>query len=130
MRHKLAYLVIFIVGLGTGASISRVGAAENAPKPAYLIVSSDRNPGVSSTDYAAYQQAAGPLARAAGLTMTASAQQPVVFEGTWPYQTLAIERFDSMDALKAFWYSDAYQAAKKLREGLSTVNFIVGVESN
>ncbi len=130
MRRNLAYLVIFIFGIGTGASFSLVGAAENALKPAYLIVSSDRNPGVSSTDYAPYQQAAGPLARAAGLTMTASAQQPVVFEGTWPYQSLAIERFDSMDALKAFWYSDAYQAAKKLREGLSTVNFIVGVESN
>jgi uncharacterized protein (DUF1330 family) len=130
MRNKLAYLTIFIFGLGTGASLSNVGAAENAPKQAYLIVSSDRNPGVSGTDYAAYQQAAGPLARAAGLTMTASSQQPVVFEGTWPYQTVAIERFDSMDALKAFWYSDAYQEAKKLREGLSTVNFIVGVESN
>lgn len=130
MQHKLAYLVIFIIGLGTGASLSRVGAAENAPQPAYLIVSSDRNSGVSGADYAAYQQAAGPLARAAGLAMTASAQQPVVFEGTWPYQTVAIERFDSMDTLKAFWYSDAYQSAKKLREGLSTVNFIVGVEGN
>lgn len=130
MRRKLAYLFVFVFGLGTGATLSGVRAAENAAKPAYLIVSSDRNAGVTSADYAAYQQAAAPLARAAGMVMTASAQQPVVFEGSWPYQTLAVERFDSMDALKAFWYSDAYQAAKKLREGLSTVNFIVGVESN
>lgn len=130
MSRKLAYLIIFMLGLGTGATLTSVGAAENTPKPAYLIVSSDRNTGVTGADYAPYQQAAGPLARAAGMAMMASAQQPVVFEGTWPYQTLAVEQFESMDALKEFWYSDAYQAAKKLREGLSTVNFIVGVESN
>ena len=33
-----------------------------------------------------------------------------------------------MAVLKEFWYSDGYQEAKKLREGLSKVNFIVAVE--
>lgn len=130
MRRNLAYLLVFVLGAATGATLGNVGAAENAAKPAFLVVSSDRNPGVTNADYAAYQQAAVPLARAAGMAMAASAQQPVVFEGSWPYQSLAVERFDSMAALQEFWYSEAYQAAKKLREGLSTVNFIVGVESN
>jgi uncharacterized protein (DUF1330 family) len=35
-----------------------------------------------------------------------------------------------MEELKAFWYSDAYQAAKKLREGLSEMNFIIAVEAD
>ena len=130
MRKIISSLLVFACGIGFGVSLGSVGAAENPVKPAFLIVSSDRNTGVTAADYAAYQQAAGPLARAAGLSMTAGAQQPVVFEGAWPYQTLAVERFDSMEALKAFWYSAAYQEAKKLREGLSTVNFIVCVEGN
>ena len=33
-----------------------------------------------------------------------------------------------MAAVLEFWYSDAYQEAKKLREGASKVNFIVAVE--
>ena len=35
-----------------------------------------------------------------------------------------------MDVLKEFWYSDDYQAAKKLREGLATVNFISAIEAD
>lgn len=130
VQKYISYLVIFITGLGLGATFSSVGAAENAAKPAFLIVSSDRNPGVTAADYAPYLQAASPLASAAGLTMEASAQTPVVFEGDWPYGNLAVERFASMEALQEFWYSDTYQAAKQLRAGLSTVNFIVGVEGN
>lgn len=41
-----------------------------------------------------------------------------------------LEVYPSMDALKQFWYSDAYQQAKKLREGLSTVNFIMAIEAD
>jgi len=35
-----------------------------------------------------------------------------------------------MISLTDFWYSEGYQAAKKLREGLSTINFIVAIEGN
>ena len=37
--------------------------------------------------------------------------------------------FPSMQALKDFWYSDAYQAAKKHRDGQLDVNFIVAIEA-
>ena len=33
-----------------------------------------------------------------------------------------------MKALKDFWYSDGYQKAKKLREGVAKINFIVALE--
>jgi uncharacterized protein (DUF1330 family) len=62
--------------------------------------------------------------------MIATSQAPEVLEGNWPYGNVAIERFDSMQALREFWYSDGYQEAKKLREGLSTINFIVAVEGD
>lgn len=128
MKQLLGTALVFAAGLGLGATLSVAGAAGNPVKPAYLIVSSDRNPGVTAADYAPYQQAAGPLARAAGLSMTAAAQEPLVLEGNWPFRNVQIERFDSMAALQEFWYSDGYQNAKRLREGLSTVNFIVAVE--
>lgn len=35
-----------------------------------------------------------------------------------------------MQAIGDFWYSDGYQAAVKLREGLSTINFIVALEGS
>lgn len=127
MKTALPYFTIFALGIGLGTTITIAGAAEDAPKPAYLIVSSDRNPGA---DYGPYGRAAGPLAAAAGLQMLASAQEPVVLEGNWPYKNIVLEVYPSMDVLKEFWYSDGYQAAKKLRDGLATVNFIIAIEAD
>ena len=51
-------------------------------------------------------------------------------EGSWDHHhpMITIERFESMAALKSFWYSEAYQKAKRLREGHLDVAFIVAVE--
>jgi len=130
MKKILGGSMLFVLGSVFGLTLSGVWAADESPRPAFLIVSADRNTGVSNEDYAPYQQAAGPLARAAGLSMVATSQTPEVLEGTWPYGNVALEQFASMEALKEFWFSDDYQAAKKLREGLSTINFIVAVEGN
>ena len=127
MKRIFPPLAIFFLGLGLGTSISLVGAAEDPVKPAYMVVSSERHPGA---DYGPYLSAAGPLARDAGLQMLASAQEPLVLEGSWPFKKMTLEIYPSMDALKDFWYSDAYQEAKKLREGLATVNFIVAIEGD
>ena len=127
MKTALTYFTIFALGIGLGTTITIAGAAEDAPKPAYLIVSSDRNPGA---DYGPYGRAAGPLAAAAGLQMLASAQEPLLLEGNWPYKNIVLEVYPPMDVLKEFWYSDDYQAAKKLREGLATVNFIIAIEAD
>ena len=128
MNSKIiSAMVIFILGMGLGISINIAGAAESDIKPAYMVVSSDRNP---NADYGPYSRAAGPLARDAGMQMLASGQEPLVLEGTWPYKNMTLEIYPSMEALKDFWYSDEYQDAKKLREGLSNVNFIVAIEAD
>ena len=127
MKKIITGVALFALGTGFGVTLSNVGAAEQAAKPAFLVVSSDRHPGA---DYGPYQAAAGPLARAAGLSMVATSQAPEVLEGNWPYGNVAIEQFASMAALKSFWYSDGYQTAKKLREGLADVHFIVAVEGD
>ena len=66
---------------------------------------------------------------AAGLEVVARSPKVTVLEGEWPYEEgITIEKFRSMAAVLEFWYSVAYQEAKKLREGASKVNFIVAVE--
>lgn len=136
MKKIIPYCVTLIIGILFGASISLVGAQEesqanaSAAKMAYLIVSSDRLPGVTGADYGPYLAAAGPLAQTAGINVVAAAQEPLVLEGTWPHKNVMIETFPSMEELKKFWYSEGYQEAKKLREGLAKVNFILAVEGN
>jgi uncharacterized protein (DUF1330 family) len=127
MTKILTFLSVFGLGALFGTTITGAGAAENATKPAYMIVSSQRLPGA---DYGPYSAAAGPLARDAGLQMVASSKEPVVLEGDWPYKNVTLEVYPSMEEIKAFWYSDAYQTAKKLREGLAEVNFIIAVEAD
>ena len=112
--------------------LTKLLRAKRTPRPKQtnspvLVVVGLRNPGA---DYGPYSEAAGPLARDAGLQMLSSGQEPLVLEGSWPYKNLTLEIYPSMSALKDFWYSEAYQQAKKLREGLATVHFIVAVEGN
>jgi len=134
MKKIISYSLTLTIGILFGASISLVGAQEESPsssettKLAYLIVSADRLPGVTNEDYTPYREAAGPLAQAAGINVIAPAQAPTLLEGTWPHKNVMIETFPSMEALKTFWYSEGYQSAKKLRDGLSKVNFIMAVE--
>ena len=110
-------------GLGRGTSARQ----ETAP-PAYLVVSSDV---INPEAMGRYGAAAGPLAAVAGVEVLAGRPDPTVtvLEGDWPYaEGIVIERFNSMSALKDFWFSDSYQEAKKLRAGALKVNFIVAVE--
>ncbi len=98
-------------------------------KPAFLVVSIDRRPDTDAEAMAAYGEAAGPLAREAGLAIVARGV-PTVLEGEWPSESVTIERFPSMEALLGFWYSDGYQEAKKHRDGQLDVHFIVAIEGN
>jgi uncharacterized protein (DUF1330 family) len=102
-------------------------AAQEAP-PAYLIVSAQTH---EPDKMGAYRDAAVPLAQQAGLEMVAHSRVGFeLLEGEWPYEGfVAIEKFDSMQALKDFWHSHGYEEAKKLRAGIFEANFIVAVEA-
>ena len=95
-------------------------------KPIYLVVSGRV---LQPEKIAPYAEASGPLAQAAGLEFLGHSK-PVLLEGKWPYDDgmVAIEKFDSKEALEKFWHSDAYKEAKKLREGVVDIDFIVAVE--
>ncbi len=127
MKNYLKWVGVLGLGVVAGSVATSVIAQPESIKPAFIIVSSDPSPNADPEALRAYTEAAGPLAREAGIQMLARGEVTVL-EGEWPYGGIAVERFDSMEALLGFWYSDGYQAAKKLREGQSIVHFIVAVE--
>ena len=126
-------LGMLIIGLVLGAvasqTISVALASETAEKSAFLIVSGNYD---ENADLTAYREAAGPAAQSAGIQVIARSEkvQPdQVLEGAWPHNGfVVVEKFNSMQELKAFWFSEDYQAAIPLRDGKVTMDFIVAIE--
>ena len=119
----------FVAGQATApqAAAQSTAVAQADLKSAFLVVSSRP---IQPDKMGPYRAAAVPLARAAGMEMLGSGDPAAhVLEGKWPHAgALSIERYRSMDELMTFGNSAGYQEAKKLRAGLSEVNFIVAIE--
>jgi uncharacterized protein (DUF1330 family) len=88
----------------------------DAAKPAYLLVQG------TVTDiegFKAYNAALPPIYKTHGghyLSVTPASRVEVA-EGAPENRSILIARFPSKEAAWAFWNSDDYAAAKKLREG-------------
>ena len=129
-------IVILTVGACIGALLTmaiQAAAASNSSvaNPVYVVVSAAIN---DPDGISAYAEAAGPLAREAGIEVLAripSVPDELVFEGAWPHGGgITIERFESMEAFESFWNSAAYQAAIPLRQGAVDINFVVAVPTD
>jgi uncharacterized protein (DUF1330 family) len=95
--------------------------------PAYLIVETD------ITDPEQYEQykAASPGAIAAGGgRFLVRGGEMAVLEGDWQPTRLVVVEFPDLEAAKAFYESEEYRAAMKLREGAARLNMVAvqGVE--
>ena len=95
--------------------------------PAYIIVDSD------VTDPERYEQykAATPAAVAAGGgRFLARGGEVVVLEGEWQPSRVVVLEFEDLAAAKRWYESQAYQEAKKLREGAASFQMVAvqGVE--
>jgi len=129
--YALTLVGVFALGHVSARWQGTVAQAQGKPeKAAYLIAATSPNP-APPEKMAKYSQAAGPLARQAGMQLLGGGVpgQPTfeLLEGTYPYQgRIAVEKFRSMKALHDFWHSEAYQAAKKNR---TDANFIIAVEA-
>ncbi len=97
--------------------------------PAYLVVCGKFLSGDGAEEYA--KRAAKP-ATESGLTPIARgdlSRNVEILEGELPFDGfLAIERFDSMDALKGFWYSDEYQSAIPNGKDAVKMHFVAAVD--
>ena len=89
--------------------------------PAYVIVETD------VTDPERYEQykAASPAAIATGGgRFLVRGGELVVLEGDWRPPRLVMLEFDDLEAAKRWYESEAYQEAKKLREGAASFRAI------
>ena len=130
-KYSAGLVIAFGIGYVSGPGQQDVAHAQAKPEKAAYLVASLKI--VKPEQMTAYGQAAGPLAKQAGMQMLGRGQAGStiqVLEGKWPFEGgINVEKFRSMPALLEFWNSPGYQKAKKLREGAAQVNFIVAVEA-
>ena len=102
----LALLAGFTIG---GAAVQGLHAAARAP--AYVVTE------VSISDLDTYQKEYVPLAqasiKASGGHLVAASQNIVVLEGPSPGTRVAINQFDSLDAVQVWRNSDQFKEARK-----------------
>ena len=136
MKNKLVYSMSLVAVFALGHLSARwqggVAHAQSKPvgeKAAYLVAATNPVP-ASAESMKKYGEAAGPLARQAGVQLLGAGvpgKTLKVLEGKFPYEgRVAVERFRSMKALVDFWNSPGYQEAKKFR---TEANFIIAVEA-
>lgn len=91
----------------------------NGPK-GYVIITEDVKDPAGMAEY-------GKLARSAmaGATIVAVDQNPEVIEGSWHGTQTVVLKFESVDAARDWYHSDAYQAAAKVRQGAADCNGVI-----
>lgn len=131
MKRAGAAIMLLLSGIVIGMFIDVNFASASADnKPGFLIVAGRT---LDSQGLEPYVAAAGDAIASAGLNRVARSaeiNEERVLEGSWPYQGfVAIEQFDSLDQVLAFWHSDHFQEIKKLREGKIEIDFVIAVET-
>jgi len=82
--------------------------------PAYVIVETD----VTDPErYERYKAASGDAVAAAGGRFVVRGGELAVLEGDWQPSRLVVLEFEDLAAAKRWYHSQAYQEARKLREG-------------
>jgi uncharacterized protein (DUF1330 family) len=135
VRPLTGRVVVLVATFGAGVFFGSVAAGETTAEPAPqatppgFIIGVTRTLSSDPDALGPYSRAAGPLAAEAGLSYVARTPEVRVLEGEFPFEgTVMIEQFNSLQSILDFWYSDGYQEAKKLREGIVDVDFLIAVE--
>lgn len=120
-------LTVTLSGCGDDGQSADTVVQESAP-PGFMMIVGNLAPPADVTQadlerLATYGNEGLAAIMAAGAKMEMIARVPAggveVLQGTWPFEGgLALERYNSLEALKRFWLSDLYQAAKEHRKGL------------
>ena len=128
LGNSVVPAVALAVGVVAGVGFGLAYAEAQHAAPAYVLVSGRV---VDEDGLAAYGEAAGPLAQAAGIEVLArgDASTVHVMEGEWPLDGfVVVEQFRSMEDFLSFWQSPGYQEAIALRKGKVELDFVVAVE--
>jgi uncharacterized protein (DUF1330 family) len=74
---------------------------------------------------AAYGRAAGPSIREGEAKVLVVERQPEVVEGEWPATQTVVLEFASVEAARAWYRSDSYQAAAKIRQAAAASDVVI-----
>lgn len=87
---------------------------------AYILITEDVKDPAGMAEY-------GKLAAQtmAGSTLLSFDSQPEVIEGVWHGNQTVLLEFESAEAAREWYYSDAYQAAVKLRQAAADCNGVI-----
>jgi uncharacterized protein (DUF1330 family) len=119
MATYAALAVVAIVVMGV---ISATRQAVATPKRAYLVVQADIN---NPERYADYAKAAPDIVTKYGGRYLARGGRAVTLEGPPARSRVVVIEFPSVEAAERFYHSPEYTAARKLREGSATAQFVV-----
>ncbi|WP_046300848.1 DUF1330 domain-containing protein [Mycobacterium sp. UM_Kg27] len=91
----------------------------NAPKGYVILTEAIKDP----AGMVAYGKAAGPTM--AGATILTVETQHEVLEGQWHGNQTVVLEFETVDAARAWYHSEAYQEAAKLRQAAAECNAVI-----
>lgn len=86
----------------------------------YVIITEDIKDPAGMAEYA---KLAGKAM--AGATILAVDQKPQIIEGDWHGSQTVVLEFDSVDTARAWYESDAYQAAAKVRRSAAECKGVI-----
>jgi uncharacterized protein (DUF1330 family) len=86
----------------------------------YIIITEEMKDPAGMAEY-------GKLASQAmaGATLLSFDQKPEVLEGSWHGSQTVVLEFESVEAAREWYHSDAYQAAAKLRQAAADCNGVI-----
>ena len=131
--RKVLYIIGLIVSFSAGWWVADqsafVARATEEKTPAYMIISVNE---IHPDKLGPFKKAVRPIVQSVGgaeLLAISQKDDVQLLEGEWNFPgLLLIEKFESMEAVKSYWYSDEYQEVKKLREGYAEANFFIAIE--
>jgi uncharacterized protein (DUF1330 family) len=86
----------------------------------YIIITEDIKDAAGMAEYA---KLAGKAM--AGSKLLSFDQKPEVLEGEWHGSQTVVLEFESVEAAREWYHSDAYQAAAKLRQAAADCNGVI-----
>ena len=89
--------------------------------PAYVIVETDIH---DPEQYEQYKAASPAAVAGGGGRFVVRGGELAVLEGDWSPSRLVILEFPDLETAKAWYVSENYQDAKKLREGAARLNMV------
>lgn len=117
LATALALGVVLVVIL----NVMSVARQASAPPKAYIVVQADVT---DPQRYAEYAQLSPAIIARFGGRFLARAGTTVTLEGPAARNRVVVIEFPSLQKAQEFYHSPEYTAARKLREGAATVQFI------